>query len=278
MGAAESQLHPKQQFHSYMAKKKTNKHADIRSWISQQPSKQRPALRSAVKELARTYSKNETTSITWLHEVGELVSKFFPDGDRQYGSNIMECLAKEVDEESAEGTGVTQVLFHARVIARKLTKSEAKKWAKKKNSNGKPLPAHHVHCLAALEDKELRTELLNRCLKESWGIRRLHSKVQNLVGRKRSRGGPKPKPREVPSPIVALQEIQLEVRHWLENHEVWFKGERSALQNLGKKARTEELYQELSRALHEMIKMQKAVKMGLVCLERIATEMDEQRR
>jgi hypothetical protein len=55
-------------------------------------------------------------------------------------------------------------------------------------------------------------------------------------------------PREVPSPIVALQEIQLEVRHWLANHEVWFADKKAALRKLSKRNQTDELYEELSRA------------------------------
>jgi hypothetical protein len=72
--------------------------------------------------------------------------------------------------------------------------------------------------------------------------------VQNLFGKKRSRGGRKAKPREVPSPMVALQEIQLEARHWLANHQVWFADKKAALRKLSKRNQTDELYEELSRA------------------------------
>jgi hypothetical protein len=83
------------------------------------------------------------------------------------------------------------------------------------------------------------------------------------------------KPREVPSPIVALQEIQLEVRHWLANHQVWFADKKAALKKLSKRKQTDELYEELSRAADAMIEMQQVVDEGLVCIERIAGEMEE---
>jgi hypothetical protein len=259
-----------------MAKKKANKDGDIRSWIAQQPRKQRPAFHSALAELRKAYLKSETTSIPWWHEVGDHVSAFFPNDDRQYGSNITVLLAHELagDEPSKVIKRVSDVLWQARIIARNLNKSEVKSWAKKENSKGRPLSAYHVHCLAPVEDKEQRTKLLNKCLEESWSVLRLRAKVQNLFGKKRSRGGRKAKPREVPSPIVALQEIQLEVRHWLANHEVWFADNKAALRKLSKRNQTDELYEELSRAADALIEMQQAVDEGLDCIERIAGEME----
>ena len=101
------------------------------------------------------------------------------------------------------------------------------------------------------------------------------AEVQNLFGKKRSRGGRKAKTREVPSPMVALQEIQLEVRHWLANHEVWFADKKAALKKLSKRNQTNELYEELSRAADAMIEMQQAVDDGLECIKRLAAVMEE---
>ena len=77
------------------------------------------------------------------------------------------------------------------------------------------------------------------------------------------------------SPIVALQEIQLEVRHWLANHEVWFAEKEAALRKLSKRNQTDELYEELSRAADALIELQQAVTRGLDRIERIAEQMEE---
>jgi hypothetical protein len=75
--------------------------------------------------------------------------------------------------------------------------------------------------------------------------------------------------------MVALQEIQLEARHWLANHQVWFADKKAALSKLGKRNQKDELYEELSRAADSLIEMQQAVDEGLDCIERIAGEMEE---
>jgi hypothetical protein len=76
--------------------------------------------------------------------------------------------------------------------------------------------------------------------------------------------------------MVALQEIQLEVRHWLANHQVWFADKRAALRKISKRNQTDELYEELSRAADALIEIQQAVDEGLDCIERIAGEMEEE--
>jgi hypothetical protein len=74
--------------------------------------------------------------------------------------------------------------------------------------------------------------------------------------------------------MVALQEIQLEVRHWLANHAVWFADKKAALRRVSKRNQTDALYEELSRAADALIDMQQAVDEGLDCIERIAGEME----
>ena len=96
-----------------------------------------------------------------------------------------------------------------------------------------------------------------------------------LIGRKRSGGGRTPKPKKIPTPAIALHDIQLSTKQWLANHEVWFAGKKAALKRVSKKAHTEELREELSGAADALIEMQEAVDDGLVCLERLAGEVED---
>ena len=130
-----------------------------------------------------------------------------------------------------------------------------------------------VRGLVAVEDKGQRKKLLDRCLAESWSTQRLRAAVQNHFGKKKSRGGRTPKPREVPSPVVALQDIQLHARQWMANHKVWFAGRKSALGHVAKRQQTEELHEELGAAVDALNEMQEAVEDGLACLEKLARDI-----
>ena len=250
----------------------------IRSWLSRQPTAQRPALKAALISLRQAYRQKETTSIPWWHEVGGQVATFFPEDGRQYGSELAELLACELG--AVVETDVKRVsndLWKARKIARTITCKQAAAWSKKRNAKGRPLSAYHVHSLVGVEDAQQRDALLDQCLTESWSVTRLHAEVQKLSGKKRSRGGRPARKREIPPPVVALQEIQLAAKHWKANHAVWFKAKKAALKKVAKDLQTDELYEELSRAADELIEMQQAVDEGLACIERLAQAMEEQR-
>jgi hypothetical protein len=174
--------------------------ADIRTWIAKQPPDLRRGYRSTLSSLKNAYKRQNTSDVLWWHEVGTYVREFFPES-RQYGSKVTELLAEELGAaDDAAVKSVSNTLWQARIIAKRLTKAEAKHWAKKRNKNGKPLSAYHVHGLVAVEDKGQRKKLLDRCLAESWSTQRLRAEVQNHFGKKKSRGGRTPKPREVPHP------------------------------------------------------------------------------
>ena len=83
--------------------------------------------------------------------------------------------------------------------------------------------------------------------------------MQNLYGKEKSRGGRTPKPREVPSPVVALQDIQLHARQWMANHKVWFVGRKSALGHVGKRHQTEDFYEELGKSVNDTQEMQETM-------------------
>jgi len=208
-----------------MAKKRPkSKHdqTDMSEWIAGQPPGRRRGLRAALSGLRRAYDARESESLLWWHQVGGLVTEFFADGGRQYGDNVMEMLARELGAVDVDAVRrISNTLGQARSIAKTLTLREAKSWAKKRNSKGRPLSAYHIIAVAAVEVGEERTELLGECLDESWGVKRLQAELQNQFGKKRSRGGRKPQRREIPSPVVALQEVQLAARHWMADHEVW---------------------------------------------------------
>jgi hypothetical protein len=119
--------------------------------------------------------------------------------------------------------------------------------------------------------------LLDACLTASWSVTRLRAELQNQFGKKRSRGGRKAQRRETPSPVVALQEVQLAARHWMADHKVWFVGRKSALGRVSKKLQTKELQEELEQAADALDEMQEAVDAGIECLELLAKEIEASR-
>jgi hypothetical protein len=249
--------------------------ADIRTWIAKQPADLRRGYRSTLSSLKNAYKRQETSDVLWWYEVGTYVREFFPES-RQSGSKVTELLAEGLGAtDDAAVKSISNTLWQARIIAKRLTKTEAKHWAKKRNKNGRPLSAYHVHGLVAVEDKGQRKKLLDHCLAESWSTQRLRAEVQNHFGKKKSRGGRTPKPREVPSPVVALQDIQLHARQWQANHKVWFVGNKSALGRVAKRQQ-KELGEELGAAVDALVEMQEAVKDGLACLEKLAGDVGTQ--
>ena len=263
-----------------MAKKRPkSKHAqtDMSEWIAGQPPGRRRGLRTALSGLRRAYDARESESLLWWHQVGGLVTEFFADGGRQYGDNVMEMLARELGADVDAVRRISNTLGQARTIAKTLTLREAKSWAKKRNSKGRPLSAYHIIAVAAVEVGEERAKLLDACLAESWSVTRLRAGLQNQFGKKRSRGGRKARRRETPGPLVALQEVQLAARHWMADHKVWFVRPKSAFGRVSKKLRTEELQEELEQAADALKKVQAAAGTGRERLRRIAKEIEASR-
>lgn len=161
-----------------------------------------------------------------------------------------------VKQGAGSAAPVANTLWQARKVAIELSASEAKRWSQLRNQKERPLTAYHVHCLVSVEDP-LRSELLARCLAENWSILQLRAEVQNHVGHKRSRGGRKARPREKPSPGVALQDMQLAARRWQASHNAWFAEPGGALApetwKLKLLANPLQLQPELSRAIEALI-------------------------
>lgn len=202
---------------------------------------------------------------------------FFPDGQRQYGSSVMELLAKELGAvDDNEIRSVSNTLWQARTIAKTLgSATAAKTWAKKRNGKDQPLSAYHVFAVANVEASE-QPELLEKCLNESWSVRQLRREVQNRFGTKRSRGGRKAAARKVPSPKIALQDIQRQAAQWLADHGAWFTGPRAALRNVSKREQTVELQKELVPAWNALVEMQVAVETGLGRLRELEENIEDE--
>ncbi|PHS02275.1 MAG: hypothetical protein COA78_21565 [Blastopirellula sp.] len=250
-----------------------HKPADIRNWITNQPSKQRTQLRSALRGLRKAFKEKSSTDLLWWHEVGTYVNEFFPTGKRQYGTNMTELLASELTKDGPKAiTRISNDLWQARKIARNLTKQEAKNWTKKQKT--KSLSANHFYILVSVEDKDQRNKLHEQCLQDGWSIVRLRAEVQNLFGHKRSRGGRKPQPREIPLPMVALQEIQIQARRWMANHEVWFAGKKASFHDVSQIIQSAEMHQNLRETIGALSKMNRAVGDSLDTLMQIQSHIE----
>ena len=263
-----------------MAKKRKTadpKYADIRAWIAAQPAKERAKLKKALTELRKWYNRTEDEGVLRWYEIGDRVSAFFPKSDkRTYGDGVADLLADFLNPgRSRDDKQLTNQMWEYRKIASCLTRAQAKAWTKKRNKKGKPLTLFHVSCLLSIEGAKERNAVLKQCLAESWSVRKVRTQVQNLIGCKRSRGGRTPDPKKIPSPAVALHDIQLNTKQWLANHEVWFAGKKAALKRVPKRAYTEELYEELSGAADALIEMQEAVDAGLECLRKLAVRVQD---
>ena len=80
-----------------MAKKKRTRKKpafdDIDAWIDTQPAPKQRKLRRLLDELERLFGQPERDDLMWLYRVGTRVLDFFPTGDRQYGTGVVELLA-----------------------------------------------------------------------------------------------------------------------------------------------------------------------------------------
>lgn len=263
-----------------MAKKhisSTQSKPGIKAWITSQPAKLRTDLRTALSSIRKAFDPRLQRELLWWHRVGSNVAKFFPDGQRQHGSSVMELFAKELGAVGDnEIRSVSNTLWQARTIAKTLgSATAAKTWAKKRNGKDRPLSAYHVFAVANVEASE-QPELLEKCLNESWSVRQLRQEVQNRFGKKRSRGGRKAAPRKVPSPKVALQDIQRQTRQWLADHKAWFAGPKAALRNVSKREQTMELQTELIHAWNALVDMQVAVETGIDRLRELEVSIEDE--
>ena len=258
-----------------MAKKKSPKYADIHEWIAEQPPRRQAKLTRSLDELHDWYEHKEDGVLRW-YEIGARISEFFPkDGGRDYGGNLIGLLADSLDPDRTLGRNAFRnQLWEFRKIANGLSRAKARAWAEKRNRKEEPLTLFHVSKLLSIEDRATRKEFLDRCLAQNWSISKVRSEVQNLSGGKRSRGRRKPKPKDVPRPAVALQDIQLKADQWLANHEVWFAGRKAALKRVPKREHTDHFYEELNQAAHALIAMQEAVGAGLAGLKKLAGEVE----
>jgi hypothetical protein len=142
----------------------------------------------------------------------------------------------------------------------------------------KPLTLFHVSALLLIEDGGNRNAVLKQCLAESWSVRKVRIEVQNLIGCKRSWGGRTPKPKKIPTPAIALHDIQLNAKQWMGNHAVWFAGkkgedgeikEEAALSKVQKKYLTGELLADLEKAEEGLVKVNAAMMKGLKTLREL---------
>lgn len=86
-----------------------------------QPPNQRRDLSAAVRQLRKSFAAKAKRDLLSWHGVGTLVAAFFPDGDRQYGSNVTEMLARELgaaDEKTIRS--LSNTLWQARTVAKTL--------------------------------------------------------------------------------------------------------------------------------------------------------------
>jgi hypothetical protein len=260
-----------------MAKKRKTtgpNYADIHAWIRAQPAEDRAELRRSVREIQNLFRAEDTNDIWWWHEVGEHVLEIFPYGDRQYGSSVIDLLANKLDPGRApDQTRLPNLLHGARHIAAEFTAEELKELTGKRNAAGQELGVAHIKALLSVKKKRDRKRLLNRCLKESWGTRRLWEEIQNTVGHKRTHGGRPPQRRRVPKPGVALRDISRVAADWLRYDGVWFSNEGAAFAEDCKLPSGQETHNNLNEAIENLQKVRDAADDGIKTLTKIEKEI-----
>ena len=245
------------------------KHKKIQGWIKSQPPERQDKLAHTLHELQRLLPTKDT-SLSWHYEFGVLLGEFFTSEHGEYDREVARLLAEALGAQRRnEINNVCILLWKCRAIAKGLTTKEAKVWGNLKKTNGQTLTAYHFHCVVAIEDKDLRKELIKQCVKESWSVVRLRAEVQNRFGKKRSHGGRPAKQKQIPSPLVALQDIRLAVKHWKASQEVWFEGSKAALVKVAKRHRTEHFEAELESTVSDLQDLRDAVETALGQLEKL---------
>ncbi len=254
-----------------MAKKQEPKYADIRAWIADQPLRRQAKLTRSLDELHDWYNRLDDDGVVRWYEIGNRISAFFPKkGKGNYGENIIELLAESLEPDRSPGEPrLPNQLWEYRKIANRLTRAQAKAWAKKRNGKGQPLTLFHVSALTSIENERSREKLLERCLAKSRSVRGVRREVQKKIGRKRSSGRREPEDRIIPTPAIALQDIQLNTEQWMANHEVWFAGKKAALSKVRKQDQTDELLEHLERAEKNLQELKRAATLGLKTLREL---------
>ncbi len=261
-----------------MAKKKRTRKKpafkDINAWIKSRPVTERRELRKLLSEIKKLLKRPERDDFAWWHGVGTRVLDFFPKGDRQYGTGVVELLADyfQPGREQADKT-TTNLLYRARQLADTFTLREVRELAKKQTASGDPLTRCHVTSLLAVEDKAERNDMLRKCLKGDWSVACLCREIQNRRGRKKSAGGLSPVPPDNPSPGVALRDISILSRRWMTNHEVWFIGKRAPLSEEERKLCDESMLKEVGGAIQGLVKVRGAVKEQLQRLKQLERDL-----
>ena len=208
-----------------MAKKKRSRKKpafkDINAWIKSQPVTKRHELRTLLSEMKKLLKRPERDDFAWWHGVGTRALEFFPKGDRQYGTSVVELLADyfQPGRKRADKT-TTNLLYRARQLADTFSLQEVRALGKKRTASGDPLTLYHVTSLLAVGDDDERNDMLKECLEGDWSVARLCREIQNRHGRKRSAGGLSPVPPDNPSPGVALRDLAILSRRWMTNYQV----------------------------------------------------------
>jgi len=261
-----------------MAKKKPTRKKpafnDITAWIDTQPTTKQRKLRRLLDELKRLLRQPKRDDLMWLYRVGTRVLDFFPTGDRQYGTGVVELLADyfQPGRERTDKT-TTILLYRARQLADTFTLRDVRALGKKQTASGDPLTLYHVTSLLAVEDKAERDDMLKECLEGDWSVARLCREIQNRRGRKKSAGGLSPVPPDNPSPGVALRDISILSRRWMTNHEVWFIGKRAPLSEEERKLCDESMLKEVGGAIQGLVKVRGAVKEQLQRLKQLERDL-----
>jgi hypothetical protein len=249
---------------------------NLAAWIKAQPVRDRPRLQKLVAQLRRLLAGQRKDDLKWWHRMGTCVQGIFPKDERLYGSGAIDLLADALQPgRKRSDKRLTNKLCFARRFAATFDQDELARLVAARSAKGKPVRQFDVISLALVPSGEDRERLLARCLAEDWSGRRLRSEIHNFLGRKHHLGGRSPKPPEAMTAGVALRDIFLRSREWVEHHNAWFGGKRPALRRIRRSAQDEELYAELGRAAEEMSKVRDAIDEALERLESLAREMEK---
>ena len=260
-----------------MAKKKrsASQAFGINAWIRKQPTELQPELRNARDELKELFRTPEHTDFTWWHRVGSQVMVFFPEEESRYGDSVIELLADYLDpnrvrpepdtqkgkDSERKGMTVRNRLYEARDFARAYSGREAGRLATVRNKKDKPLSISHVKALLSEQNAGMRQQFLDKCLDESWSVRRLRQAIQNNRGRKLG-SGLEPKSPDPQEPGVALRNIFVLSRDWVVNHKVWFDKGKPTFRQVKEKDCTKAILEDAQKTLKKLGELQTAVTNG----------------
>lgn len=191
-----------------------------------------------------------------------------PKDDRHYGENVIELLAQHL-EPDREPEAPRNFLYAARDLAAKLSHKEASELT------DAGLSKSHVTALLCEEDADKRQRFLDKCLEQSWSVRRLRQEIQNAKGRKSRSGGRTPSPPQHQSAGVAARNISVMCSRWMENHRVWFVGRQAAFGQIRKKDCDEEILHDAQSALEELERVHDVIGEEVDRLQAFVQELEE---